>query len=124
TPRDTTPEAGAEEEAQNDVPENLRLSSYKISPATVAALGVRGINALFPIQAETFDYIYNGNDVLGRARTGTGKTLAFALPMVEVLLKDNVSASHGRSPRVLVLAPTRDLAIQVSNEFTSISPNL
>ncbi|OAQ34121.1 DEAD-domain-containing protein [Linnemannia elongata AG-77] len=44
--------------------------------------------------------------------------------MVEILLKDNASAGHGRSPRVLVLTPTRDLAIQVSNEFTSISPNL
>ncbi|KAI8353748.1 P-loop containing nucleoside triphosphate hydrolase protein [Mortierella sp. GBAus27b] len=121
TPRDSTPETGAD---QDDIPENLRLSSYRISPATVAALTARGIKALFPIQAETFDHIYNGNDVLGRARTGTGKTLAFSLPMVEILLKDKVVAERGRTPRVLVLAPTRDLAIQVGNEFSSISSSL
>ena len=103
TPRDSTPEPGAEKEAHDEIPENLRLSSYKISPSTVAALASRGINALFPIQAETFDHIYNGNDVLGRARTGTGKTLAFALPMVEILLKDHAHAERGRAPRVLVL---------------------
>ncbi|KAH7055274.1 P-loop containing nucleoside triphosphate hydrolase protein [Linnemannia elongata] len=127
TPRDSTPEPGAiPQSAEDAVPENLRLSSYKISPATIAALANRGIHALFPIQAETFDHIFNGHDVLGRARTGTGKTLAFALPMVEILLKEKAGAmaERGRAPRVLVLAPTRDLAIQVSNEFTSIAPNL
>ncbi|KAG0348074.1 Nucleolar RNA helicase 2 [Podila humilis] len=124
TPQDTTPETGADFKSENKIPENLSFSSYQISPATVEALSRRGIKSLFPIQAEAFNPVYMGNDVLGRARTGTGKTLAFALPMVEVLLKEKIAKERGRAPRVLVLAPTRDLAIQVSNEFTSISPNL
>lgn len=62
--------------------------------------------------AETFEHIMAGKDVLGKARTGTGKTLSFALPTVEQLLKED-RKGRGRAPRALVLAPTRELAIQV-----------
>lgn len=75
--------------------------------------------------------ITSGKDVLGRARTGTGKTLAFALPVIERMLaagKDAAGAAaarkHGRAPRVLVLAPTRELALQVEKEFEASAPAL
>jgi len=69
-----------------------------------------------PLQAKTLDYVVDGNDLVGRARTGCGKTLAFVLPVVQALLTDNsgaVKRAFGRKPSVLVLAPTRELAKQV-----------
>ncbi|KAI8384951.1 P-loop containing nucleoside triphosphate hydrolase protein [Radiomyces spectabilis] len=112
------------EEATEEVPEHLRLSNFRISESTVNNLKSRGINSLFEIQSKTFDVIYDGNDVLARARTGTGKTLAFALPVIEKLSLDKDSQQRrGRAPRVLVLCPTRDLAKQVCGDFESISGN-
>lgn len=79
---------------------------------------------MFEIQAATFDAIFDGNDVLARARTGTGKTLAFALPVIEKLALDTeFNTRRGRAPRVLVMCPTRDLAKQVCGDFESVSGN-
>ena len=64
-----------------------------------------------PIQAKTIPVLMEGKDVVGQAQTGTGKTAAFALPILSRIdLKQ-------RDPQVLVLAPTRELAIQVSEAF-------
>lgn len=71
-----------------------------------------------PIQAQTIPYILEGKDVLGQAQTGTGKTAAFALPILSRIdLKQ-------RDPQVLVLAPTRELAIQVAEAFQRYSAYL
>ncbi|CEP17128.1 hypothetical protein [Parasitella parasitica] len=108
----------------DEVPENLRLSNFRISQGTVDNLKAKGIKSLFEIQAATFDTIFDGNDVLARARTGTGKTLAFALPVIERLALDKeYTVRRGRSPRVLVLCPTRDLAKQVCGDFEQLSGN-
>ena len=75
------------------------------------ALDEVGYETPTPIQAETIPLLLEGRDVLGQAQTGTGKTAAFALPLLATLdlkLKD---------PQVLVLAPTRELAIQVAEAF-------
>ncbi|KAG2219285.1 hypothetical protein INT45_011300 [Circinella minor] len=113
-----------EVEAEEEIPENLRLTNFRISQGTIDNLESRGIKSLFEIQASTFDSIFDGMDVLARARTGTGKTLAFALPVIEKLALDTgFNAKHGRAPRVLVLCPTRDLAKQVCGDFESISGN-
>ncbi|KAG0166472.1 hypothetical protein DFQ28_008172 [Apophysomyces sp. BC1034] len=112
------------EDEDNEVPENLRLTNFRISESTVKNLESRGIQSLFEIQASTFDAIYDGQDVLARARTGTGKTLAFALPVIEKLALDtDFKEKRGRAPRVLVLCPTRDLAKQVCGDFESVSGN-
>ncbi|TEW43754.1 DEAD/DEAH box helicase [Psychromonas algicola] len=71
-----------------------------------------------PIQAQTIPHLLRGEDVLGLAQTGTGKTAAFALPL---LANIDVKKNH---PQVLVLAPTRELAIQVSEAFQSYSRHL
>ena len=110
----------------NDIPVNERLSTHNLSPSTLASLAARGVTRLFPIQAASFDPIMKGHDLLGRARTGTGKTLAFSLPMVETLKRDRKQEmaafnQRGRAPRILIMAPTRELAIQVHREFDSIS---
>lgn len=70
-----------------------------------------------PIQSETIPASLAGRDVLGLAQTGTGKTAAFALPILDRLLR----ASSGKGPRALVLAPTRELATQIAAEIQTLS---
>ncbi|AJI45701.1 DEAD/DEAH box helicase [Francisella tularensis subsp. novicida] len=73
-----------------------------------------------PIQQYAIPYILSGRDVLGQAQTGTGKTAAFALPLI-----NNMDlASRDRAPQVLVLAPTRELAIQVAEQFEAFAKNV
>ncbi|AIT08870.1 RNA helicase [Candidatus Francisella endociliophora] len=76
-----------------------------------------------PIQQYAIPYILSGRDVLGQAQTGTGKTAAFALPLINNMDFE----SRDRAPQVLVLAPTRELAIQVAEQFEAFAksiPNL
>ncbi len=70
----------------------------------------RGYTAPTLIQTQAIPVILDGRDILARAQTGTGKTDAFALPLVEILSREN---GNGRHPRALVLTPTRELALQV-----------
>ncbi|KAJ2801134.1 hypothetical protein H4R20_003797 [Coemansia guatemalensis] len=107
----------SDEEAESSAENELSIENFSLSDSTKSALRSRGIEALFPIQASTLQPILDGYDVLGRARTGTGKTLAFALPMIELLLRSDASMGHGRHPRAVILAPTRELAKQVANEI-------
>ncbi|KAG2301139.1 hypothetical protein Bca52824_029790 [Brassica carinata] len=80
-----------------------------------------GYRSSFPIQATTFDMVLDGADLVGRARTGQGKTLAFVLPILESLIngpsKNKRKNGYGRPPSVLVLLPTRELAKQVFADF-------
>eukprot|EP00466_Bigelowiella_natans_P001358 jgi/Bigna1/55036/estExt_Genewise1Plus.C_490042 len=105
------------------------LSAFRLSPATIQMLNDRGVESLFPIQRNTFDHIFDGSDLIARARTGTGKTLAFSLPVVEKLKNAMPPGTggrggiRGRAPKVLVLAPTRELAKQVATDFESIGGN-
>jgi len=78
----------------------------------VAALAVAGITTPFPIQAATLPDALSGRDVLGRGRTGSGKTYAFAIPVLARLAATARSRRPGR-PRALILAPTRELAVQI-----------
>ncbi|CAI5715559.1 unnamed protein product [Peronospora destructor] len=104
--------------------ENPQLETFDISKETQKNLQARGIKTLFPIQAMTFDKIMAGKDLIGRARTGMGKTLAFALPVIEILLKEKRPRARGRAPRVVCMAPTRELAKQVASEFELTGPSL
>jgi len=104
--------------------ENPPLHKFRISEETQQNLKGRGIHTLFPIQAMTFDKIMDGKDLMGRARTGMGKTLAFALPVIELLLADKRPRARGRAPRVVCMAPTRELAKQVAAEFEQTGPSL
>lgn len=126
--KDKAPAAADEDEAMvddsgADAQGNPPISQFNVSAASVAALSKHGITHMFPIQAATFDLILSGQDVMGRARTGTGKTLAFSLPIVERMLTEasgSASLPYGRAPRVLVLTPTRELALQIQKTFDMI----
>ena len=98
------------------------VGNFGLSETTVAALRKRGVDTLFPIQQAVLKPALDGGDVVGRARTGTGKTLAFSLPVIERLLTDGSGTS--RNPRCIVLAPTRELAKQVENEIFLTAPSL
>lgn len=76
-----------------------------------------------PIQAETIPLILSGRDVLGLAQTGTGKTAAFALPILQKLAETGAQAAP-RSARALILAPTRELAVQIDESFKTYGRHL
>jgi len=82
-----------------------------LKPALLSVLDEVGYETPSPIQAETIPLLLQGRDVVGQAQTGTGKTAAFALPLLSRL------DLAQKDPQVLVLAPTRELAIQVSEAF-------
>ena len=87
------------------------FASLGLAGELVAALGELGYEEPTPIQSETIPPLLEGRDVLGQAATGTGKTAAFALPMLQRIGKE--SAPRGRTA-ALVLVPTRELAMQVA----------
>ena len=80
------------------------------------AVKTKGYTAPTPIQTQAIPAILKGRDIFARAQTGTGKTDAFALPMVEILSR-KISTSKKRPPRALVLTPTRELALQVGESI-------
>ena len=86
-----------------------------IAPELAARLAERGITEATAIQVESLPHTMQGRDMIGRARTGTGKTLAFALPIISKL---EPSRERARLPRAIVIAPTRELAKQVADEFS------
>ena len=94
------------------------FESLGLSAPLLAALTVLGYETPSPIQAACIPYLLAGNDVLGEAQTGTGKTGAFALPLLEKL---DLASSR---PQILVLTPTRELAIQVAEAFQSYARQL
>ncbi|CAN1256497.1 DEAD-box ATP-dependent RNA helicase 53, mitochondrial [Linum perenne] len=108
--------------------EGLDISKLGITQEIVTALANRGISNLFPIQRAVLVPAMEGRDLFGRARTGTGKTLAFGIPIIDKILKFNVKHGsayrRGRNPLALVMAPTRELARQVEKEFRESAPSL
>jgi superfamily II DNA/RNA helicase len=97
------------------------VSSFSevLSEALRARLLAAGIKSLFPVQTETVRRVLKGENVVVRSRTGSGKTIGFALPVIEMLERDGIELAtrRGRGPRCLVIAPTRELASQISDEF-------
>lgn len=109
------------EEAMSAEENPNALTRFRISAPLRDALKAKGIESLFEIQAMTFDIVLDGTDLVGRARTGQGKTLAFVLPILESLTngpaKLTRKTGYGRPPSVVVLLPTRELASQVFADF-------
>jgi ATP-dependent RNA helicase DeaD len=90
---------------------NLSFDDLSLSAPIIKALKNVGYESPSPIQAKIIPFVMDGRDVIGQAQTGTGKTAAFALPL---LSKINLRLT---TPQILVLTPTRELAIQVSEAF-------
>ena len=96
----------------------ISFADLPLSAPVQAALKKIGYEQPSPIQAEAIPHLLEGHDIVGTAQTGTGKTAAFALPL---LSKIDVKQQH---PQVLVLAPTRELAIQVAEAFKSYASEI
>jgi len=94
------------------------FANLGLAPAVLAAVADVGYEAPSPIQAATIPVILAGHDLLGQAQTGTGKTAAFALPLLSMI---DVAR---RVPQALVLVPTRELAIQVAEAFQKYAGRL
>lgn len=94
-----------------------------LAPRLAEALIRSGLPAPFPIQARTFADAVAGRDLLGRGRTGSGKTLGFALPMLTRLAAEG-SRPQPRRPRSLILVPTRELAAQVDSVLAPLAQML
>jgi superfamily II DNA/RNA helicase len=89
-----------------------------------AALDDAGIHTTFPIQALTLPLAIDGQDIIGQARTGTGKTLAFGVPMLHRLATTLAAARAAKQPAGLVVVPTRELAIQVAEDIKQAGTRL
>ena len=116
-----TIELARENPLMQGVAETNKLENFKISPEAVRHMKSIGITYLFPIQAATYEHVYEGRDLIARDKTGSGKTLSYALPIVERFRKkDYFRNKDGQKPFVLVVLPTRELVIQVTNVFNTI----
>ena len=89
-----------------------------LAPRLVAKLKEQGITEPTPIQTQAIPHAMNGRDVMGLAQTGTGKTAAFGLPMIDALMKAGVKPTP-KTARGLILAPTRELAKQIADNLTN-----
>ncbi len=95
------------------------FSNLQLNPALAKAVAEMGYESMTPIQEQAIPVVLQGRDVMGAAQTGTGKTAAFSLPLLQrMMVHENPSTSPARHPvRALVLLPTRELADQVAQQI-------
>ena len=118
------PSAGSGNDAPGDITGGgdthaVPFRDFGISDEICRGLEAAGIFTTFPIQALTLPLALRGQDIIGQARTGTGKTLAFGIPLLE-LVQDGPAGA----PKALVVVPTRELAIQVADDLRTAAINL
>ena len=98
----------------------IKFSSLNIDPSIIK--GINDLNFKFctPIQSESLPIALQGKDVAGQAQTGTGKTAAFLISAIQRIIKNKPSVKDKKQPRIFVLAPTRELAIQIAKDAEAI----
>ncbi|WP_240956021.1 DEAD/DEAH box helicase [Wenzhouxiangella sp. XN79A] len=99
---------------------DVSFASFDLPEAVQQSLAEAGFERCTPIQARTLPMALNGKDVAGQARTGTGKTAAFLLAIFKNLLGDPDPKAAGHHPRAVIIAPTRELAIQIHKDALSL----
>lgn len=100
------------------------FADFDVRPDIVEALRAKGIIHPFPIQALTLPVALRGRDIIGQAKTGTGKTLGFGIPMLQSVIAPGEDNPEGRElgrPQGLVVLPTRELAVQVAQDLRDAS---
>ncbi len=105
---------------EGDVPDNI---FGQLIPEIRSALSASGYRTPTPVQAQCIPHLLKGRDLLGSAQTGTGKTAAFTLPLLQYIAQ-NPARRIQRSPRVLILAPTRELAAQIGESIQTYGAHL
>jgi ATP-dependent RNA helicase DeaD len=107
--------AGAPPVAPSDYVSQASFDDFALSEPVRRAIAEHGYEKPTPVQAATYRPVRDGKDVIVRSKTGTGKTAAFAIPILERVPEGR------RKPSALVMCPTRELAIQVAEEFTALA---
>lgn len=102
----------------------MKFEELNIIAPILKALAHEGYTAPTPIQEQAIPIVLTGNDLLGCAQTGTGKTAAFAIPILQLLSNRTPVGNAPRVIRNLILTPTRELAIQIGESFTAYGKNL
>lgn len=97
----------------------MKFENLNLIPSILSALEDQNYTHPTSIQEKAIPLILNNQDVLGSAQTGTGKTAAFAIPIIQHLAKDNKITSGRRRVKSLIVTPTRELAIQIGESFTA-----
>ncbi len=103
---------------------DISFNSLALDSQLLTSLEDQSFQRCTPIQAESLPLLLNGKDVAGQAQTGTGKTLAFLLASVQRLLTSEAPQTAAGKPRVFILAPTRELAIQIHKDATQLLTNI
>ncbi|HET7202774.1 MAG TPA: DEAD/DEAH box helicase [Steroidobacteraceae bacterium] len=102
----------------------MSFDSLGLRPELLLAVQELGYTQPTPIQARAIPSVLDGRDLLAAAQTGTGKTAAFALPLLQRMSETHPTPSGSRTPRALVLVPTRELAAQVDQSFNDFGRHL
>jgi ATP-dependent RNA helicase RhlE len=102
----------------------MSFNDLRLIKPLILALDKKGYTQPTPIQQQSIPHILEGKDLFGCAQTGTGKTAAFALPVLQLLSQKKVNNPSNRSIKALILAPTRELALQISQSITDYGRNL
>ncbi|HMR73488.1 MAG TPA: DEAD/DEAH box helicase, partial [Polyangiaceae bacterium] len=106
------------ERAAMPPPEPIKFADFEIDPRLIATVQELGFDEPTPIQAQAIPDLLRGHDIIGRARTGSGKTAAFGLPLLERVKEGSAGV------QALVLTPTRELAVQVTKALSSYATKL
>ena len=104
------------EELEHFIPEH-KFEDFALDASLTQAIISKGYSDPTPIQDKTIPYILNGLDLVGIANTGTGKTAAFLLPLINKVLQD-------RKEQIIIIVPTRELAVQIENELKSFTKGM
>lgn len=123
SPKDKTLKEKKKERAEQPKSDASAFGDLGLDAEIVKALGFLGYSTPTPIQEQAIPSVIKGQDLVGLAQTGTGKTAAFALPLIQQLLM-NPQALKGRSARAVILSPTRELALQIHSAFVSFGKRL
>jgi ATP-dependent RNA helicase RhlE len=102
----------------------MQFADLRLAEPILRAVLSEGYTVATPIQAQAIPHILKGKDVLGSAQTGTGKTAAFALPILHRFSEHPRAAGAPHKPRCLILCPTRELAAQIGESFRAYGKNL
>lgn len=117
----TASSVGATPEPGENVSKSF--ADFGVHDDIVTALAATGITSPFPIQAMTLPVALSGQDIIGQAKTGTGKTLGFGIPIIQRIIGTQDAQWQGLSrpgaPQALIIVPTRELAVQVGNDLSA-----
>ncbi|HEY1923566.1 MAG TPA: DEAD/DEAH box helicase [Tepidisphaeraceae bacterium] len=102
----------------------MKFVDLRLSEPLLRAVAAEGYALATPVQAQSIPHVLEGRDLLGCAQTGTGKTAAFALPILHRLTSTPAAAGRGARTRCLILCPTRELATQIAGDFRTYGKNV